>query len=108
MDEDDTRIGAPSSHAAGSAAAHAQPSTAVPVAASHNQAEGIDPGYIQMFIMRHVCPNEDCGGTMAPAAVGSNTCVCNLCGQQRTDAEFMAELNSMEDDSEEDAVDIDN
>ena len=59
----------------------------------------IDSGYVQMFIMRYLCPQEDCGGTLAPI-LGSDVQECNRCSHKRTNAEFMALVQSLQDDDE--------
>jgi hypothetical protein len=43
--------------------------------------------------MKYVCPREQCHGTLAPL-LGTDQSVCNNCGRLRTDAEFMAEMQS--------------
>ena len=53
-----------------------------------------DAGYISMFMMKFVCPEEDCLGTMAPLQLGSDVAECNVCGHMRTEAEFLAELEA--------------
>eukprot|EP00887_Chlorella_sp_A99_P000058 scaffold16.g58.t1 len=52
--------------------ASAQPATAA------GDAGAADPAYIGMFISKFVCPAEDCGGTMAPAAPGADVAECNV------------------------------
>jgi hypothetical protein len=56
----------------------------------------IDESYIFVFLLRHVCPDEDCGGTLAPVSGCESgpgrKYECNLCGRLRSEAEFMAEL----------------
>lgn len=54
---------------------------------------GVDAAYIEVFLIKYVCPRENCFGTMAPCALGSTTHECNMCGCMRTDAEFMALFN---------------
>ena len=57
------------------------------------ESEGtINEGYVSVFLLRHVCPDEDCLGTLAPDAQGSTTFVCNMCGQSRTYEVFLREL----------------
>jgi len=53
--------------------------------ASAEQA-GVSTTYIGLYLLKHVCP--DCGGTLAPI-LQSTSCICNRCGGQQTDAEFM-------------------
>ena len=51
-----------------------------------------DAGYIQVFLLKYVCPQADCFGTMAPVGVGSSLHECSMCRHQRSEAEFMADL----------------
>ncbi len=62
-----------------------------PLAAQESEGT-IDEGYVSVFLLRHVCPDEDCLGTLAPDAQGSTTFVCNMCGQSRTYEAFLREL----------------
>mmetsp|Transcript_2950 Transcript_2950/g.8310 ORF Transcript_2950/g.8310 Transcript_2950/m.8310 type:complete len:377 (+) Transcript_2950:228-1358(+) len=55
--------------------------------------ESVQDTYQYLFIMKHMCPQTDCFGTMAPEGPGSSVYECNMCGHKRTEAEFMAELN---------------
>ena len=54
---------------------------------------GVDAGYIQMFILKYVCPEDECGGTLVPL-LGTEASKCNMCGRVRTETELMAELES--------------
>lgn len=56
-------------------------------------AAGCTDEYIQMFVMKFVCPQEECFGTMAPT-FGTNKAQCNMCGHVRSEAEFLAEVES--------------
>ncbi|ERN06421.1 histone-lysine N-methyltransferase ASHR2 [Amborella trichopoda] len=55
------------------------------------------------FFVRYLCPNEECGGTVAPLppsqGTPSNIMECNVCGQLRTEEEFNR------DEDEDDMVD---
>ena len=62
-------------------------------------ADEVDIGYVQMFMMRFLCPQEDCGGTLAPI-LGTDVQECNRCSHKRTNAEFMALAASMEEGDE--------
>lgn len=53
-----------------------------------------DAGYIQVFLLKFVCPRDDCFGTMAPTAMGSSLHECNMCGFKRSEEAFMADLES--------------
>lgn len=59
-------------------------------------AEGMDAAYINLFLLKFVCPAEGCYGTMAPPAPPgpADHYECNMCGRWRTEAEFMAELEA--------------
>lgn len=52
--------------------------------------------YVELFVMKYVCPNEDCFGTMAPFSGQPDIYQCNMCGKTRTEAEFLAELEDGE------------
>ena len=63
-----------------------------------------DPSYVAVFLLKYVCPSPGCGGTLAPASVAGSsngTHVGNVCGAQRTHAQFLAAL-AEEDDSDMD------
>ena len=56
-----------------------------------------DEAYIGMFLLKYVCPVEECGGTMLPPptgdlvpADGTSSFKCNMCGLHRTEEQFMA------------------
>jgi SET and MYND domain-containing protein len=54
-----------------------------------------DAGYIHVFLFKYICPREGCGGTMAPLSQHqSHELQCNVCGNVRTEAEFLAELEA--------------
>ncbi|KAK9833822.1 hypothetical protein WJX74_006946 [Apatococcus lobatus] len=59
--------------------------------------DGIDSSYVQMFLLRYLCPLDACGGTLAPIA-GTDTQECNRCSHRRTNAEFLAELEAEPED----------
>lgn len=56
-------------------------------------AGGCTDEYIQLFIMKYVCPREECHGTLAPI-LGTDRSQCNICGGVRTEAEFLAEMQA--------------
>lgn len=60
---------------------------------AEQEAEHADAGYIQMFLLKYVCPQADCFGTMVPQE-GSDVYECNMCGFSRTNAEFLTELDA--------------
>ena len=56
--------------------------------------EGADAGYIQVFLLKYVCPQADCFGTLVPTHPGSTVQECNMCGCRRTEAQFLANLEA--------------
>ena len=65
---------------------------AVALAASNGDARGpLEATYLQLFMLKFLCPREACFGTMA-GVYGSDAVECNVCGHRRTEAEFLAEL----------------
>lgn len=61
----------------------------------------VDPAYISIFIQKFVCPEEDCGGTMAPIGPGADVSECNVCSRRRSEAEFLAVLETEDDEEQE-------
>lgn len=49
--------------------------------------------YLQIFLLKYLCPSEGCFGTMAPC-LGSDMHECSVCGRQRSEAQFLAELEA--------------
>lgn len=49
-----------------------------------------------MFFVKYLCPRESCGGTLAPLppneGVTSSVMECNVCGQLRSEEEFLKEI----------------
>ena len=62
---------------------------------SDSSVDGIDGAYVQMFLMRYLCPQEDCGGTLAPI-YGTDLQECNRCSHRRSNADFLASLDSLQ------------
>lgn len=55
------------------------------------QAPGpVDEQYLMMFLLKYVCPEEGCGGTLAPKDGGDHE--CNVCGRMRSEAQFLQQL----------------
>ena len=58
--------------------------------------------YCGIFLFKHICPVEHCGGTMCPKNgwhSGQEVVYdCNVCTRERTETEFMTELEEMDDD----------
>ena len=55
------------------------------------RAERIPPEYA-VWMLRNVCPLEECGGTLAPPNQRATHMTCNACGHKRTDEAFFAAL----------------
>ena len=56
-----------------------------------------DEAYIHMFLLKYVCPIDECGGTMIPPATGdlvpadgTSSFKCTMCGLHITEEQFMA------------------
>ena len=57
---------------------------------------------VQLFLLKFMCPNPDCFGTLAPLVIppgaepptnpAENVYECNVCGGRRTEAQFLADL----------------
>jgi hypothetical protein len=58
--------------------------------------EGVTGPYIQLFLLKYVCPRVACFGTLAPR-LGERCSECNLCGKTRSDDDFMAAVQAMAD-----------
>ncbi len=54
-----------------------------------------DEAYIGMFVLKYVCPIEDCYGTMIPK-YRRDSYTCNMCGFQRTEQQFLAAMEQEE------------
>lgn len=56
------------------------------------QAAGpVDEQYLMVFLLKYVCPEEGCGGTLAPSSRSSDH-ECNVCGRWRSEAQFLQQL----------------
>jgi SET and MYND domain-containing protein len=53
---------------------------------------GIDMNYVEAFLLRHLCSNESCTGTLTPAVSDSNIYICNVCGYSRDQSNFLIEI----------------
>ena len=52
-------------------------------------------GYIAVFLLKYLCVDEACEGTMVPVLGSADgTHACNICGRARTEAEFVRGLES--------------
>lgn len=56
--------------------------------------EAMDPVYLQIFLVKYLCSQPGCFGTLVPQALGSTVHACNVCCKARTEAEFIAELET--------------
>jgi hypothetical protein len=54
------------------------------------------PTYLHLFLLKYACARKGCtGGTLAPVAPGAGGVLrCNACGGERTEAQFLAELEA--------------
>lgn len=64
--------------------------------------DDVQDTYQYMFVMKHLCRQNECYGTMAPTGPNSEILQCNMCGATKTEAEFIAELELQQRDGEED------
>jgi SET and MYND domain-containing protein len=79
-----------SSADAGPSSAGADPADSREAQASGEHA---DAGYINVFLLKYVCPQANCFGTMVPLHCTTQY-ECNMCGFKRSDAEFLADLEA--------------
>lgn len=61
----------------------------------------ITPGYIGTYLVKFVCPKDMCQGTLCPISGKPDVSECNVCGLQRTDAEFQKALEEEYADTDE-------
>ena len=52
----------------------------------------LDPTYLQLFLLKYVCPVPSCFGTMAPVSPGASMHECAVCGHCRSEEQFMSDL----------------
>mmetsp|Transcript_3729 Transcript_3729/g.23405 ORF Transcript_3729/g.23405 Transcript_3729/m.23405 type:complete len:416 (-) Transcript_3729:4370-5617(-) len=70
---------------------------------SHQITEDSDmDAYVRMFILKYVCTNGECGGTLIPLP-GGQVSRCNICGIQRSEEQFLASLEAEEEDEVEES-----
>lgn len=53
----------------------------------------LDPTYLQLFLLKYICPKPSCQGLLAPV-LDQDVFECNVCGNKRTGQEFLAELDN--------------
>jgi hypothetical protein len=59
------------------------------------ESTGIDDGYVSVFLLKYLCVDEDCEGTMVPALGDADkTQTCNVCGKSRTEAQFLDSISA--------------
>lgn len=57
--------------------------------------EVAEEGYISVFLMKYLCLEDECEGTMVPEhGCPQKTHTCNVCCKQRTEAQFLAMLGN--------------
>lgn len=61
--------------------------------AGDNEAGPLDPTYLQLFLLKYVCPVPSCFGTMAPVGPGVSLYECAVCGRTRSEEQFLADLD---------------
>ncbi|KAL6760832.1 hypothetical protein V8C86DRAFT_2546141 [Haematococcus lacustris] len=62
-----------------------------------SEAEGgpLEATYLQLYLLKFVCPRPHCLGTMAPTNVGSSVMTCAVCGCQRSEQAFLEDLDAV-------------
>ena len=65
------------------------------VGSEADRSQEVDEGYVAVFLLKYLCVDEACEGTMVPV-LGSADGIhaCNVCGRTRTEAEFIQGLES--------------
>jgi len=61
-------------------------------AAGASEAGPLDPTYLQLYLLKYVCPIPSCFGTMAPVGPGVSLHECAVCGHTRSEEQFLQEL----------------
>ena len=51
--------------------------------------------YVDAFLLKYTCGEPDCSGTMAPIK-GTDRRQCNFCSSTKTEEEFLAEMQSLQ------------
>lgn len=59
--------------------------------------QGIDDGYIFVFITKYVCDRESCGGTICPIVEGGFY-ECNRCGFHSSEEDFQKRLQQLQEE----------
>lgn len=63
----------------------------------HEEENKIDSSYIDVFLIKYVCPDEGCEGTMAPlhpqVQDANQVLECSVCSRKRTEQEFLKYLD---------------
>ena len=90
--EDDDMAEEPGGVAVGGTGSTSQ--EGLPAQSTQGQHPHIDASYIDIYLLKFMCPNDDCHGTLVPQ-LGTDKSVCDMCWQARSEAEFMAELQSL-------------
>lgn len=62
---------------------------------SNQNQDIVDEGYVSMFLLKYLCVDEECEGTMVPIpGCLEKTLVCNVCSKTRNEAQFLSMLES--------------
>jgi SET and MYND domain-containing protein len=52
----------------------------------------LDPTYLQLYLLKFVCPVPSCFGTMAPVGPKMSLNECAVCGHTRSEEQFLRDL----------------
>lgn len=65
-----------------------------PMQPDEGEQEPLEPTYLQLYLLKYVCPEPGCFGTLAPPQPGTDVLQCSVCNAVRSEADFMADLVS--------------
>ena len=55
----------------------------------------VDDGYVSMFLLKYLCIDEECEGTMVPIhGCAQGTLICNVCSKTRNEQQFLEMLEN--------------
>lgn len=56
----------------------------------------LETQYVELFLMKYICPTGDCNGTMTPVSdADGGTLRCNVCSYQRSEEQFLQEVETL-------------